>query len=41
MTHLFPGPIVPAPGLTELDARARDIFRRDGCLPSYQNLRAS
>ena len=28
MTHLFPGPIVPAPGLTELDARARDIFRR-------------
>jgi heat-inducible transcriptional repressor len=28
MTHLFPGPIVPAPGLSELDARARDIFRR-------------
>lgn len=28
MTHLFPGPIVPAPGLTELDGRARDIFRR-------------
>ncbi len=28
MTHLFPGPIVPAPGLTELDTRARDIFRR-------------
>ncbi|WP_168077593.1 heat-inducible transcriptional repressor HrcA [Caulobacter sp. SSI4214] len=28
MTHLFTGPIVPAPGLTELDARARDIFRR-------------
>lgn len=28
MTHLFPGPIVPAPGLTELDSRARDIFRR-------------
>lgn len=28
MTPLFPGPIVPAPGLTELDARARDIFRR-------------
>ena len=28
MTHLFPGPIVRAPGLTELDGRARDIFRR-------------
>lgn len=28
MTQLFPGPIVRAPGLTELDARARDIFRR-------------
>ncbi|MBO9545317.1 heat-inducible transcriptional repressor HrcA [Caulobacter sp.] len=28
MTHLFPGPIVRAPGLTELDTRARDIFRR-------------
>ena len=28
MTHLFPGPIVPTPGLTDLDARARDIFRR-------------
>jgi heat-inducible transcriptional repressor len=28
MTHLFPGPIVPTPGLTELDGRARDIFRR-------------
>jgi heat-inducible transcriptional repressor len=28
MTHLFPGPIVPAPGLSELDGRARDIFRR-------------
>jgi heat-inducible transcriptional repressor len=28
MTHLFPGPIVRAPGLTELDSRARDIFRR-------------
>ncbi len=28
MTHLFPGPIVPAPGLGELDSRARDIFRR-------------
>lgn len=28
MTQLFPGPIVRAPGLAELDARARDIFRR-------------
>jgi heat-inducible transcriptional repressor len=28
MTHLFPGPIVPAAGLGEMDARARDIFRR-------------
>lgn len=28
MTHLFPGPIVRAPGLGELDSRARDIFRR-------------
>jgi heat-inducible transcriptional repressor len=28
MTHLFPGPIVPAAGLSEMDARARDIFRR-------------
>ncbi|PIB94251.1 heat-inducible transcriptional repressor HrcA [Caulobacter sp. FWC2] len=28
MTHLFPGPIVPAPGLGEMDSRARDIFRR-------------
>ncbi len=28
MTHLIPGPIVPAPGLGELDSRARDIFRR-------------
>ena len=28
MTHLFPGPIVRTPGLTELDGRARDIFRR-------------
>jgi len=28
MTPLFPGPIVPAPGLGELDSRARDIFRR-------------
>jgi heat-inducible transcriptional repressor len=28
MTHLFPGPIVRAPGLAELDTRARDIFRR-------------
>lgn len=28
MTQLFPGPIVRAPGLGELDARARDIFRR-------------
>ncbi|MDR7230956.1 heat-inducible transcriptional repressor [Caulobacter sp. BE264] len=28
MTQLFPGPIVRTPGLAELDARARDIFRR-------------
>jgi len=28
MTQLFPGPIVRTPGLTDLDARARDIFRR-------------
>ncbi|MDR6624801.1 heat-inducible transcriptional repressor HrcA [Caulobacter segnis] len=28
MTQLFPGSIVRAPGLAELDARARDIFRR-------------
>ena len=28
MTQLFPGPIVRAAGLAELDARARDIFRR-------------
>jgi heat-inducible transcriptional repressor len=28
MTHLFSGPIVPAAGLGEMDARARDIFRR-------------
>lgn len=28
MSSLFPGPIVRTPGLTELDARARDIFRR-------------
>jgi heat-inducible transcriptional repressor len=28
MTQLFPGPIVRAPGLAELDSRARDIFRR-------------
>jgi heat-inducible transcriptional repressor len=28
MTHLFPGPIVPTPGLGEMDSRARDIFRR-------------
>lgn len=28
MTQIFPGPIVRAPGLSELDARARDIFRR-------------
>src|SRR3954469_16410097 len=28
MTHLFPGPIVRAPDLGEMDARARDIFRR-------------
>jgi heat-inducible transcriptional repressor len=28
MTPLFPGPIVRTPGLTELDGRARDIFRR-------------
>ncbi|MCA0359269.1 MAG: heat-inducible transcriptional repressor HrcA [Proteobacteria bacterium] len=28
MTQLFPGPIVRTPGLTELDNRARDIFRR-------------
>ncbi|PHY19068.1 heat-inducible transcriptional repressor HrcA [Caulobacter sp. BP25] len=28
MTQLFPGAIVRAPGLAELDARARDIFRR-------------
>jgi heat-inducible transcriptional repressor len=28
MTQLFPGSIVPTPGLAELDARARDIFRR-------------
>lgn len=28
MTPPFPGPIVPAPALGELDARARDIFRR-------------
>jgi heat-inducible transcriptional repressor len=28
MTQLFPGPIVRTPGLTELDGRARDIFRR-------------
>jgi len=28
MTQLFPGPIARTPGLTELDARARDIFRR-------------
>jgi len=28
MTQIFPGPIIRAPGLTELDSRARDIFRR-------------
>ena len=28
MTQIFSGPIVRAPGLAELDARARDIFRR-------------
>ncbi|WP_299007709.1 heat-inducible transcriptional repressor HrcA [uncultured Caulobacter sp.] len=28
MTQLFPGPIVRTPGLADLDARARDIFRR-------------
>ncbi|HJV43169.1 heat-inducible transcriptional repressor HrcA [Caulobacter sp.] len=28
MTQIFPGPIVRAPGLSELDSRARDIFRR-------------
>lgn len=28
MTQLFPGAIVRAPGLAELDTRARDIFRR-------------
>lgn len=28
MTHLLPGPMVRAPGLSELDGRARDIFRR-------------
>jgi len=28
MTHLFSGPIVPTPGLGEMDSRARDIFRR-------------
>src|SRR5438128_12141485 len=28
MTPPYPGPIVPAPALGELDARARDILRR-------------